>query len=110
MQDFAYGVVVGKVLAQTVRLAFAMPVRAAGHQQIVPCGNRQQSFPLFRRIAAMPYFQAVQAVGDHRVKLLVGQQPAVALRIARMRGDHHTAPPPLTAAMTSCVDDDGVGM
>ena len=26
-------------------------VRAAGHQQIVPCGNRQQSFPLFRRIS-----------------------------------------------------------
>lgn len=109
MQDFAYGVVVGKVLAQTVRLAFAMPVRAAGHQQIVPCGNRQQSFALFRRIAAMPYFKpskpsaiiASSCSSDSSRRLRCGS-PACAATT--------TPPAPLTAAMTSCVDGDGVGM
>ena len=85
---------ISRTVSSSVRFspsALGLPIRAAGHQQVVLGRDREQSFPLPWRIAAMPHFQTVESVIDQSVKLLVGQQSAIAPRIARMRDDHHTA-------------------
>ena len=73
IDDFLNRFVIGEVLPQRVRLAFAVPVGSAGHQQVMPVSDGKQPFALFWRIAAMPYFQTIQTFGDERFDLPVGQ-------------------------------------
>ena len=47
IDDFLNRFVAGEVLPQRVRLAFAVPVGSASHQQIVPARNGEQTFTLF---------------------------------------------------------------
>ena len=73
IDDFLNRFVAGEVLPQRIRLAFTMPIGSAGHQQVVPARNGEQTLTLFWRIAAMPHFQTVQTFGNERFDLPVGQ-------------------------------------
>ena len=59
MNDLFDSGLVGEVLPQFVRFAFAMPVRPTGDQQLVPAADGEQPFSLLRCIATVPYLQPV---------------------------------------------------
>ena len=48
MNDLFDSGLVGEVLPQFVRFAFAMPVRPTGDQQLVPAADDEQPFSLLR--------------------------------------------------------------
>lgn len=48
MNDLFDSGLVGEVLPQFVRFAFAMPVRSTGDQQLVPAADGEQPFSLLR--------------------------------------------------------------
>lgn len=86
-----------------------MPVRAAGDQQIEPMRQTQQSFTLFRRIAAVPYLKTAQTGLRQTSDLRIGQQHTVAPGISAW-ATMLTPPAAFTASTTRIAVGEGVGM
>ena len=91
MNDLFDSGLIGEVLPQFVRFAFAMPVRSTGDQQLVPAADGEQPFSLLRWIATVPYLQPIQSLADQCLDLVIGQQSAVTAHITGMGDQNHTA-------------------